>query len=99
MLELHHIYINSYSEISKLHRLIIVLFDWGRKWPPLGSGNLYIEFYNSNNNVCRFLQLFNILMLFIETINYKTGPCVICRSMITILKKGTFFDKRRFRDV
>ena len=67
--------------ISFVHRFIIVLFDWGRKWPPLGSGNTYIEFYKSNNNVCQFLQLFNILMLFIETINYKTGPCVIRRSI------------------
>ena len=37
------------------------------------NGNIYIEFYSSNNNVRRFLQLFSVLMLFIETINYNTG--------------------------
>ena len=63
------------------------------------NGNIYIEFYNSNNNVRRFLQLFSVLMLFIETIKYKTGPYVICRSMKMILKKVHFFSKRRFGDV
>ena len=63
------------------------------------NGNIYIEFYSSNNNVHRFLQLFSILMLFIETINYKTGPCVIRNSVKMILKRYTFFSKRRFGDV
>ena len=63
------------------------------------NGNLYIEFYSSNNNVRRFLQLFSVLMIFIETINYKTGRCVIHRSVKMILKKVHFFSKRRFGDV
>ena len=63
------------------------------------NGNMYIEFYSSNNNVRQFLQLFSVLMLFIETINYKTGPCVIRRSIKMILKKVHFFSKRRFGDV
>ena len=63
------------------------------------NGNIYIEFYSSNNNVRQFLQLFSVLMLFNETINYKTGPCVIRRSIKMILNNVHFFSKRRFGDV
>ena len=62
------------------------------------NGNIYIEFYSSNNNVRQFLQLFSVLMLSNET-NYKTGPCVIRRSIKMILKNVHFFSKRRFGDV
>ena len=41
---------------SILHRLIIALFDWGRKWPPLemviytsnftAETTMYVDFYN-----------------------------------------------------
>ena len=65
-------------------------FQLGKKMAAAQNGNIYIKFYSSNNNVRRFLQLFSVLMLFIETINYKTGPCVIRRSIKMILKKYTF---------
>ena len=74
-------------------------FRLGNKMAAARNGNIYIESYSSNNNVRRFLQLFGVLMLFIETINYKTGPCVIRRSIKMILKKIHFFSKRRFGDV
>ena len=57
------------------------------------NGNIYIEFYSSNNNIHRFLQLFSMLMSFIETIKYKTDPCVIRRSIKVILRKVHFFYK------
>jgi hypothetical protein len=41
---------------NTLHRLIIALFDWGRKWPPLemviytsnftAQTTMYVDFYN-----------------------------------------------------
>ena len=65
-------------------------FRLGKKMAAARNGNIYIEFYSSNNNVRRFLQLFSVLMLFIETINYKTGPCVIRRS-IDDFEKGKLF--------
>ena len=74
-------------------------FRLGKKMAAARNGNIYIEFYSSNNNVRRFLQLFSVLMLFIETINYKTGPCIIRRSIKMILKKVHFFSKCRFGDV
>ena len=73
-------------------------FRLGKKMASARNGNIYTEFYSSNNNVRRFLHLFSVLMLFIET-NYKTGPCVIHRSLKMILKKVHFFSKRRFGDV
>ena len=75
------------------------VFRLGKKMAAARNGNIYIEFYSSNNNVRRFLQLFSVLMLFIETINYKTGPCVICRSVKMIMKKVHFFSKCQFGDV
>ena len=74
-------------------------FRLGKKMAAARNGNIYIEFYSSNNNVRQFLQLFSVLMLFNETINYKTGPCVIRRSIKMILKKVHFFSKRRFGEV
>ena len=68
------------------HRLVIALLDSGRKWLPLESTKIYITFYYSNNNVQRFLQLFNIILLFIKTFNYKPGPYLIPRGIKTIRK-------------
>ena len=41
---------------TEMHRLIIALFDWGRKWPPLemviytsnftAQTTMYVNFYN-----------------------------------------------------
>ena len=44
----------------------------GKKIAAAQSGDIYIIFYSSNNNVCRFLQLFNTLMF-----NRSGCPCFL----------------------
>ena len=88
-----------YSTVEMPPQAHYSAFRLGKKMAAARNGNMYIEFYSSNNNVRQFLQLFSVLMLFDETINYKTGPCVICRSIKMILKKVHFFSKCRFGDV
>ena len=63
------------------------------------NGNIYIEFYSSNNNVRQFLQLFSVLMLFNETINYKNRPMCHTQKYKNDFEKGTLLSKRRFGDV
>ena len=86
-----YIYIYIYMYLSSITtQAHYSAFRLGKKMAAARNGNIYIEFYSSNNNVRRFLQLFSVLMLFIETINYKTGPCVIRRS-IDDFEKGKLF--------
>ena len=96
MAQISYMYYVRSSQLTQAH---YSAFRLGKKMAAARNGNIYIEFYSSNNNVRRFLQLFSVLMLFIETINYKIGPCVILRSIKMILKKVHFFSKRRFGDV
>ena len=85
----------SMCNILLLHRLIIALFNWGRKWPPI---EMVIYTSNFTAQTTMYVDFYNCLV-FIETINYKTGPCVIRRSINMILKKVHFFSKHRFGDV